>query len=266
MKITRTAGVGDFLQIVNSAVRDHQLSWRARGLLAELMSYPDGWETTVDKLVAQARSEGGNAEGRDAMLRAMSELAAAGYVRYIRRRGADRRISTTISVCDDPSRHPDVQCVENPVGRDSSVSADQCTGDQSVLKNTDINTDTKTDLGTLTDQYSASLTSFAAADADTSAARKLQTVLLDSAYTTINKLSDEQRRAALLVVERRRKKIYRDARNDALKQHGEEDPQLLRSAKAVAEMDALSLKYVAHHYITDSGELPAWFARPIGAA
>jgi hypothetical protein len=93
---------GHWVGLSNDAVRDHRLSWRARGLLAELLSYPDGWETSVEKLVRQARREGGKSEGRDAMLKAMTELKDAGYVAYRKFRNDEGRWATEMVVCDVP--------------------------------------------------------------------------------------------------------------------------------------------------------------------
>lgn len=52
MRVIRTMPAEGWAPVANSATRDHYLSWRARGRLAELLFYPDGWQTTVDKLVA----------------------------------------------------------------------------------------------------------------------------------------------------------------------------------------------------------------------
>src|SRR5690606_822716 len=48
-----------FSQIPNAILRDYRLSWRARGLLAELLSYPAGYLISVDELVKRARRVSG---------------------------------------------------------------------------------------------------------------------------------------------------------------------------------------------------------------
>jgi hypothetical protein len=78
------------------------MSWKARGLLAELMSYPDGWETTVDRLVEKARTEGPESEGRQSMRNAMAELKRFGYVAYVKTHVAGGRFATDIWVSDSP--------------------------------------------------------------------------------------------------------------------------------------------------------------------
>ena len=80
VRVIRANAEANFTKIVNQAVRDQRLSWRARGLLAELLSYPDGWDINVDKMVAAAKKAGGRVEGREALRSAMRELEGLGYV------------------------------------------------------------------------------------------------------------------------------------------------------------------------------------------
>ena len=59
MRIRRSRLAADFVQIPNGTVRDSRLSYMARGILAELLSRPDGWEATADelwRLAAEARA------------------------------------------------------------------------------------------------------------------------------------------------------------------------------------------------------------------
>lgn len=66
---------GHFTTVPNSWLRDSTLSFRARGLLAMLLSHRAGWNVTIESLAAQ------NLEGKDAILRAVRELEGAGYLR-----------------------------------------------------------------------------------------------------------------------------------------------------------------------------------------
>lgn len=93
----------EFTQIPNAALRDYRLSWRARGLLAELLSYPPGYEITVDELVKRARRQGGRVEGRDAMRAAVRELKAVGYITSTKRQDERGRWITEVEVGDDPA-------------------------------------------------------------------------------------------------------------------------------------------------------------------
>jgi len=91
--IRRTRPLFEFVQVPNLVARDYRLSWRARGLLIELLSYPPGWETTVDDMVDRAKKEaakqGGKVEGREAMRAAANELVRVGYI--VRRRFQNER-------------------------------------------------------------------------------------------------------------------------------------------------------------------------------
>jgi hypothetical protein len=99
MRVIRTMPDEGWVPISNEAARDHRLSWRARGLLVELLSYPDGWETTVDRLVAQARKHGDVSEGRAAMRKAIAELEpghrypGTSVARYV----GDRHVGSLVS-------------------------------------------------------------------------------------------------------------------------------------------------------------------------
>ncbi|CAM5588473.1 hypothetical protein ACIPPN_28885 [Streptomyces diastaticus] len=63
------------------AMRDMRLTWRARGVLAELATgYTPGQEPTVSELVSLTRDERLAAEGRDAFRKAVGGLRALGYL------------------------------------------------------------------------------------------------------------------------------------------------------------------------------------------
>lgn len=63
------------------AMRDMRLTWRARGVLAELATgYLPGQESTITELVSLTRKERVAAEGRDAFRKAVDELRSHGYL------------------------------------------------------------------------------------------------------------------------------------------------------------------------------------------
>ena len=89
-----------FTPIDNRLLRDGRLSYRARGVLAAILSRPDNWRTTSDTLALEGR------EGREAMRTAMRELMDAGYVIVQRVRAENGQISTVTTVYDVPQKAP----------------------------------------------------------------------------------------------------------------------------------------------------------------
>jgi hypothetical protein len=89
----------DFTILDNVIIRDPSLSFKARGLLAYLLSMPDNWRTTADAIARNCL------EGRDAIRSGLAELEAAGYLQ--RHRKQDRitgRWSTVTIVYDRPQK------------------------------------------------------------------------------------------------------------------------------------------------------------------
>jgi hypothetical protein len=105
--IRRTRPLIEFVQIPNLVARDYRLSYRARGLLVELLSYPPGWETTIDEMAARAKREsdkhdGCRSEGRDAMRAAARELEHVGYLKRTKYRDEMGRWVTETVISEDP--------------------------------------------------------------------------------------------------------------------------------------------------------------------
>lgn len=103
MRIVRSRPTVEWTQIPNAVARDHRLSWRARGLLLELLSFPPGWETSIDRLVQDAaRHSNGATEGRDAMRRAARELKDVGYLIEHKTQDGRGRWRTELELTDAP--------------------------------------------------------------------------------------------------------------------------------------------------------------------
>lgn len=96
-----------FAMIANEALEDGSLTWRARGVLAYLLSRPEGWSTSAERLAAMSPK---GKEGRDSMRAVLNELEAAGYVRREKIQDSRGRWSTTLVVYDYPE--PPVPSVE----------------------------------------------------------------------------------------------------------------------------------------------------------
>ena len=98
MAIKRTANhlESNFTTVPNSWIRDTNLTFRARGLLAMLMSHSAGWNTTISSLASQ------NVEGKDAILTAVRELEEHGYLRREGSRSESGRFESDWVLQDPP--------------------------------------------------------------------------------------------------------------------------------------------------------------------
>lgn len=97
----------NFSVISNAVIRDSRLSYRARGVLLEILSRPDNWRVSGDSLARSGK------EGRDAILTALKELRECGYIRMVKERKEDGTFVTNNYVYDTPQ---DVApSPENPV-------------------------------------------------------------------------------------------------------------------------------------------------------
>lgn len=94
MTIIRTPRPDRYAIVPMPAVEDHKLSWKARGLLAYLLSRPDNWRTSSQHL---ARC---GPDGRDAVRTGLDELVQAGYLVRRRRQDPAGRWSTETCVYD----------------------------------------------------------------------------------------------------------------------------------------------------------------------
>lgn len=99
MTIIRGAGPDDaVVSILRSAAQDQHLSYRARGILAAVMSRPRDWRTDAEQLAQEGK------EGEHAVLAALRELQHRGYLRRGRIRQPNGRILTEWVITDDPAR------------------------------------------------------------------------------------------------------------------------------------------------------------------
>lgn len=97
--IFRTKLKSGFTIVPNSLLRDGRLSFRARGVMAFVMSYQDDWLIHLDWLKQQG------SEGREAVRATMKELVALGYCRKLIVQSPDTgRLAQTIwQFTDSPS-------------------------------------------------------------------------------------------------------------------------------------------------------------------
>lgn len=86
-----------FTILPNAALNDQRLSWKARGLLAHLLSKPPLWRTSSRRLALDGP------DGRDAVRTGLQELEQVGYlVRDRIQDAATGRWSTLSTVFDTP--------------------------------------------------------------------------------------------------------------------------------------------------------------------
>ena len=87
---------GHFTQIPNTWVRDKRLSYKARGLLAELMSHEPGFRVSRESIARSGQ------DGDRAVRSAIAELEAAGYLRRSQERSDSQRFGAAVWTTCDP--------------------------------------------------------------------------------------------------------------------------------------------------------------------
>lgn len=85
-----------FAQIANAVLRDKRLSFRARGILAMVLSYPGDWSATREWLEGMS-----DRDGREAIQSALRELTDLGY-RSIRKERVDNLWITVVVWSGEP--------------------------------------------------------------------------------------------------------------------------------------------------------------------
>ena len=89
--------VTQYTIVANELVRDHRLSWKARGLLVYLLSLPDNWQTSADELTRRSP------DGRHSVLTGLQELETAGYLQRVRTQRPNGQWQTRTLVFDHPT-------------------------------------------------------------------------------------------------------------------------------------------------------------------
>lgn len=87
-----------FTQIPNAWLRDNRLSYKARGLLAELLSHNVGWEVSISRIASLG------VDGKDAIGSAIQELENNGYLRREQQRDQLGRLSGNLWITQDPNQ------------------------------------------------------------------------------------------------------------------------------------------------------------------
>lgn len=96
MRIHRSAHQRFFTPLGNDVLRDSRLSFCARGILAHLLSQPDGKRDDIRTLTERTP------EGRERVASAMRELERFGYLKRTKRRSPEGQIYTEVEVFETP--------------------------------------------------------------------------------------------------------------------------------------------------------------------
>ncbi|MGR6016196.1 hypothetical protein ACT7CM_16065 [Bacillus paranthracis] len=111
MGIFRVKKDVNYSVIHNTPLRDEKLSWRAKGLLAYMLSLPDDWTFHATELSQHAK------DGKEITTKTIQELKKAGYLkRYPVQNPKTGKISHwETAVYEVPSTESENQSVEKPV-------------------------------------------------------------------------------------------------------------------------------------------------------
>lgn len=123
MRLRRVEKPRGWTSIPNETLEDTSLSWRARGILAYLLSRPANWETDSERLAALAK------EGRDAVRTALTEIERARYLFRVKVQGAGGKWSTEYVLYDRP-----LDARSTPANPYPYVDEDSWPGDNPVEK------------------------------------------------------------------------------------------------------------------------------------
>jgi len=109
-----------FTQIPNEWLRDDRLSFKARGILALIMSHSRGWSLSIARLAEQ------NKEGKDAIRSAIGELEKFGYLQrsQVNQNG---KFGEAVWITTDPADLPSsgFPPSDNPTPKNNNLKEEQ---------------------------------------------------------------------------------------------------------------------------------------------
>lgn len=130
----------NFAQIHNAALADGRLSFKARGILAFLLSRPPGWKTSAERLAKSG------VDGERAVKSGLKELEQYGYLKRTRTHKPDGTWEHNQVITDQPELVPDNAEVDTTGafctdgGSDLDTIGTFCTGGkQPDINNTELN-------------------------------------------------------------------------------------------------------------------------------
>lgn len=127
--IVRSKPTVEYTTVHNGTLRDTRLSFRARGILAYILSMPPDW--TVTSAVLSTRGT----EGRDAVRMALRELRDAGYIVTTRHQDDAGHWRTLHTVYDTPVTNAVNDAVDNPAPKtEIQASVSQASKEKGLLE------------------------------------------------------------------------------------------------------------------------------------
>lgn len=106
--------------IDNETIRDDRLSWKARGLLAYLLSMPDNWTARIEDLAQRGP------DGKEAVRTGLVELEATGYLVRSKERRSDGTYEHFATVHERPvCPESDSPTLDLPTSENRTVSSTQ---------------------------------------------------------------------------------------------------------------------------------------------
>jgi len=106
-KIIRVRHESNFTQLSNEMLRDKNLSWKAKGLLACLMSLPDEW------IILKTALHQFSKDGRDGTIAAFNELIQNGYATQLKIRDDKGKFSKVDYIVTD-IKNTETPFTDNP--------------------------------------------------------------------------------------------------------------------------------------------------------
>jgi hypothetical protein len=85
-----------YAQIDKTVLNDKRLSWKAKGILAFLLSKPDNWEINIKNLIKQAK------DGKEAVYSGIKELITFGYIVRVETRNKGRFAQIEYLIYENP--------------------------------------------------------------------------------------------------------------------------------------------------------------------
>lgn len=98
----------DYSVIDNTLFKDYTLSYKAKGLLAQMLSLPENWDYSIIGLTRLAK------DGKDSIMKTLDELEGAGYLVMDKKRNDRGQFETSYDVYESPNR--EIRCGKSESG------------------------------------------------------------------------------------------------------------------------------------------------------